>query len=58
MTRFKLLFVPVCGSAWRVHVSYHPAVGAAGVLPVKLSYVLKRSVVGKKTIKAYERKNM
>lgn len=47
MTRLKLLFVPLRGSTWRVHVSDHPAVGAAGVLPVKLGYVLKRSIVGK-----------
>ncbi|TNN58059.1 hypothetical protein EYF80_031731 [Liparis tanakae] len=44
MTRLKLLFVPLCGSSRRVHVSNHPAVGAAGVLPVKLGYVLKRSI--------------
>lgn len=48
MTWLKLFFFPLCGSARRVHISYHPAVGAAGVLPVKLGYVLKRSVVGEK----------
>lgn len=58
MTRFKLLFAPLCGSARRVHVSYHPAVGAAGVLPVKLSYILKRSIVGEKTITIKDRKKI
>lgn len=33
---------------WRVHVCDHPAVGATGVLPVKLGYVLERSVEGTK----------
>lgn len=44
MTRLDLLFVP----ARRVDVGDHPAVGAAGVLPVKLCYVLKRSAPIKK----------
>lgn len=44
MTGFHLLFVPFCGSTWRVHIGYHPAVRAAGVLSIKLGYVLKRSV--------------
>lgn len=56
VTRLKLLFVPLCGSTWRIHISDHPAVGAAGVLPVKLSYVLKRSVVEGKTITVYKSK--
>jgi len=47
MTRFNLLFVSLRGSTWRVHVSDHPAVGAAGILPIKLGYVLKGSIVGK-----------
>lgn len=48
VTWFDLLLVTLRGSPWRVHVSYHPAVGAAGVLPVKLSYILKRSVLERK----------
>lgn len=44
MTGFHLLFVPFCGSTWRVHIGYHPAVRAAGILSIKLGYVLKRSV--------------
>lgn len=44
--RLNLLLAPLCGTRRRVHVRYHPTIGAAGVLSVKLSHVLKGSDVG------------
>lgn len=43
VTGLRLVLLPFRGSPWGVHVSDHPAVGAAGVLPVKLRHVLERS---------------
>lgn len=45
VTRFDLLLLTLGGSPGRVHICYHPAVGAAGVLPVKLGHILERSLV-------------
>ena len=45
---FDFVLVPFGRAMWRVHVCDHPAVGATGVLPVKLGYVLERSVEGTK----------
>lgn len=28
---------------WRVHICYYPAIGAAGILPVKFGYILEGS---------------
>lgn len=43
VTRFELLLLAVAGSPRRVHICDHPAVGAAGVLPVKLRHILEGS---------------
>lgn len=48
VTGFELLLVALGGSPRGVHICYHPAVGAAGVLPVKLGDIAERSVVESK----------
>lgn len=48
VTRFDLLLVALGGSPRRIHICYHPAVGAAGVLPVKLGHIPERSLVEEK----------
>lgn len=43
VTRFDLLLLAIAGSPRRVHICDHPAVGAAGVLSVKLGHILEGS---------------
>lgn len=43
VARFYFVFVSFGRAMRRVHVRDHPAVGATGVLPVKLGYILERS---------------
>lgn len=43
VTRFHLLLLAIAGSPRSVHICNHPAVGAAGVLPVKLSHISEGS---------------
>lgn len=46
IARFTFKFVPFRRSMWRIHICYYPAIGAAGILPVKFGYILVGSFEG------------
>lgn len=46
IARFNFSFVRFRRSMWRFHICYYPAIGAAGILPVKFGYILEGSFEG------------